>query len=37
MEEIVRVKTDVAHDVCPWPPYIAKNESKKNGKDDDSW
>ena len=29
MERIVRVETDVAHDVCPWPPYIAKVSLKK--------
>ena len=36
MKKNERVKTD-AHDVCPWPPYIAKSKSKEKAKDDDSW
>ena len=37
MKKNGRVKTGVAHDVCPWLPYIAKSESKENGKDGNSW
>jgi hypothetical protein len=34
MKKNVRSKTDVAHDVCPWLPYIAKSDSKENGNDE---
>ena len=32
MEKIVRVKADAAHDVCPWPPYIAKVSLKRRAR-----
>ena len=37
MKKNGRGKTDVAPDVCPWLPHIAKSDSKENGKDGDSW